>query len=162
MLTVQGMALAGDTENPRQINQVNVAGIPPEFWDFAPDTAVSLGSYEAVLNENLAKAIGAGVGDRVTVRILKPGILPRDAPLASRAETASIRALCTVKAVLPDSGLGRFSLTPAQVAPYNAFVDLRWLQEQLGLEGRINLALVGEGIGHAELEGALGKAWRPE
>lgn len=162
VLTARGMALAGDTENPRQINQVNVAGIPPEFWDFAPDTAVSLGSYEAALNENLAKAIGAGVGDRVTVRILKPGILPRDAPLASRAETASIRALCTVKAVLPDSGLGRFSLTPAQVAPYNAFVDLRWLQEQLGLEGRINLALVGEGIGHAELEGALGKAWRPK
>lgn len=160
-LTLQGMALGGDAGNGKQINQVSVVGIPPEFWDFDPSNAPSLGDYETALNERLAHALGVQEGDRVALRIFKPGILPRDAPLSSRAEDTSTRALCTVKAVLPDSGLGRFSLTASQAAPYNAFVGLAWLQEQAGLNQRVDLALFGHGADEAEIKNALEEAWRP-
>ena len=162
VLTVRGMALAGDGSSTRQINQVNVVAVPPEFGAFAPNAAASPGEYETALNERLAEALGVRAGDRVALRITKPGLLPRDAPLSSRAGDASVRALCTVSAILPDTGLGRFSLSPAQTAPYNAFVDLRWLQAQLGLEGRVNLALVGEGVEQAALENAMKTLWRPD
>ncbi len=161
-LTVRGMALAGDGSDARQINQVSVVGVPPEFRSFDSGAAVSPGAYETALNERLAEALGVHEGDRVALRITKPGLLPRDAPLSSGAGDASVRALCTVSAILPDAGLGRFSLTPAQAAPYNAFVDLRWLQSQLGLEGRVNLALVGEGVDQAALENAMKTVWRPD
>ena len=161
-LAVRGMALADNVEQSRQIDQVSVVGVPAGFWDLAPPAALPLGEYETALNERLAEALGVGVGDRVALRIVKPGVLPRDAPLSSRTGDSSTRALCAVKAILPDSGIGRFSLAAAQTAPYNAFVDLHWLQEQLGLEGRVNLALVGEGVSQAELETALQQVWRPD
>ncbi|MFO7973021.1 MAG: FtsX-like permease family protein [Candidatus Hydrogenedentota bacterium] len=160
-LTLRGMAVAGEVEQSKQINQVSVVGISPEFWDFDPDVAPSLGEYETALNERLAHALGVQEGERVALRIIKPGILPRDAPLSSRAEDTSTRALCTVKAVLPDTGLGRFSLTASQAAPYNAFIDLAWLQEQTGLNGRVDLALVGQGTPQEEVREALRKVWRP-
>ncbi|HOF39634.1 MAG TPA: FtsX-like permease family protein, partial [Candidatus Hydrogenedentes bacterium] len=162
VLTLPGMALAGDGSDTRQINQANVIGISPEFEELEPNAAVSPGEHEAALNERLAEALGVQTGDHVALRILKPGLLPRDAPLSSRAGDSTVRALCTISAVLPDTGLGRFSLSPAQTAPYNAFVNLDWLQTLLELEGRINLTLVGEGVEQAALEDAMKTAWRPE
>ncbi len=162
VLTLPGMVLAGDGSDTRQINQATVIGVSPEFQELEPNATVSPGEHEAVLNERLAEALGVQTGDRVALRILKPGLLPRDAPLSSRAGDSTVRALCTVTAVLPDSGLGRFSLSPAQTAPYNAFVDLGWLQALLELEGRVNLALVGEGVEQAPLEDAMKAVWRPE
>lgn len=161
-LFLRGMALAVDTADRRQINQVAVIGATAAFWDFDPDIAPTLGPYETALNERLARALGVEVGDQVALRIAKPGILPRDAPLSSRAGDVSIRALCTVPAILPDSGLGRFGLRPSQTAPYNAFLDLEWLQDQVELEDRVSALLVGEGSDEGELEEALDASWRPE
>ncbi len=161
-LTLRGMALPADTGSGSQVNQVSVIGTTEAFWDFDPEIEVGLDGYETALNERLAQALGVEAGDRVALRIWKPGILPRDAPLSSRAEDTSVRALCTVKAVLPDSGLGRFSLTASQEAPYNAFVNLEWLQEQTALQGRVGTLLLGEDTSQEALDDALGEVWRLE
>ena len=95
-LAVRGMALADNVEQSRQINQVSVVGIPADFWDLAPPAALPLGEYETALNERLAEALGVGVGDRGALRIVKPGVLPRDAQHASGAGAASTAALWSV------------------------------------------------------------------
>ncbi|HEO72719.1 MAG TPA: ABC transporter permease, partial [Candidatus Hydrogenedentes bacterium] len=161
-LTLRGMALPTDTAAGSQINQVSVIGTTAAFWDFDPEAEAALEGYETALNERLAQALGVGAGDQIALRISKPGILPRDAPLSSRAEDTSVRVMCTVTAVLPDTGLGRFSLTASQAAPYNAFVNSEWLQEQTELEGRVDTVLVGEGTTHEDLDKALGEEWRLE
>src|SRR5207302_2372715 len=46
-----------------------------------------------------------------------------------------------VRAVIPNQGLGRFSLNPNPATPRNAFVPLAVLQKQLQQEGRANALL---------------------
>ncbi|HLG41822.1 MAG TPA: FtsX-like permease family protein, partial [Planctomycetota bacterium] len=67
------------------------------------------------------------------------------------------RGIFTVRGVLGDMELGRFSLRSDQSAPYNAFVDLKGLQSMLEMEGLANL-LVGTG----PLQPALAGAWNFE
>ncbi|MCP4642647.1 MAG: ABC transporter permease [bacterium] len=162
-LTVPGMAIppSVDGQPSPQINRVNVVGVNSSFWSFGEATPLDLGAYEVAINARLSDALGVRAGDSVSLRIMTPGLLPRDAPLSSSAEEASTRALCTVRAILPDSGLGRFSLAAQQTAPYNAFVDLAWLREQTGLDGRLNLILVGEDTDQESLDSALKGCWEP-
>ena len=64
--------------------------------------------------------------------------------------------------MLSDGELGRFSLTPSQVPPYNAFVNREFLQEQVELSDRVNLLLAGGGVSLDELALALKESWSPE
>ncbi|MBN2307881.1 MAG: hypothetical protein JXR94_02855, partial [Candidatus Hydrogenedentes bacterium] len=164
VLALPGMAVALDEAGGRgrQVNRVNVIGHTAAFWAFDPAARVELGDYEVALNARLAEALGVAPGDRVAIRVSKPGLLPRDAPLSARVAAPTSRALCTVRAVLPDSGLGRFGLSAVQTAPYNAFVDLAWLQEQADLAGLANQILVGDGVAQDGLDRALADAWRPD
>ena len=82
----------------------------------------------------------------ISLRVAKPSLLARDSPLSVRGEERSRRSRYTVKRVLPDVEMVRFSLLPSQVSPYNAFVDRTWLQEQVGLPDRVNLMLLGGGV----------------
>lgn len=163
-LTLRGMALFAGSEGGKrtQINQVNVIGVDAGFWEFGPGAAVELGAYETAINERLALALGVGAGDEISLRVAKPDLLSRDAALSSRAEEPSTRALMTVEEVLPDEHLGRFSLAANQATPYNAFVNLEWLQEQVELSQRANLVLVGAGATQNELEQTLSHSWQPE
>ncbi len=163
-LTLRGMALfTGDEGDKKtQINQVNVIGVDAGFWALGASAPVELGAYETAINERLALALGAGEGDEISLRIAKPDLLSRDAALSSRKEDPSTRALMTVKEILSDEHLGRFSLAANQTTPYNAFVDLPWLQEQVGLSRRANLVLVGNGAAEEQLESALAQSWQPE
>ena len=47
-----------------------------------------------------------------------------------------------VDAVLGDDEFGRFGLRASQVPPFDVFLSLAWLQEELALPGRANLLLV--------------------
>jgi len=135
-LQLRGIALSEET----QVNRVQVTGCGSNFWNFA-DIRFQLEAGEVALNEKLAGALGVRVGDEVSLRIEKPGLLPRDAPLSAQAESRSVRARFTVARILGDQQLGRFSLTANQVVPYNAFVDLQWLAERIERDGRANLLL---------------------
>jgi ABC-type lipoprotein release transport system permease subunit len=151
-LRVQGMAIRED----RQVNRVEVIGVDARFLALAARPAAgTLAPGEVALGERLAAALGARPGDEIALRIFKPAPLSRDAPLASRKERETRRALVTVKAVLSDAELGRFSLRSDQASPSNAFVHLPWLQGTLDLEGRANLLAAG---GPAD----LGRAWEIE
>ena len=163
-LHLRGMALVQQLTDgaTTQINQVQVIGVTSRFWNFSPDINLDLSDYEVAVNEKLAEALGVVPADEISLRIIRPNLMTRDAPLSSREDEPVTRALFTVKQVLPDTGLGRYSLTAGQIAPYNAFVSLDWLQEQVGLEGQVNTLLAGGDISAESIESALGQGWELE
>lgn len=178
-LKLRGMILAGEAAGgrPRQLNAAQILGVDQRFWRLSAGDASSaargrpgfdpaLGPEEAAVSRKTAVALDLRVGDEIGLRVGKPALMPRDAPLASRRERLSSRSTLTVKAIVPDGQLGRFSLSASQIAPHNVFVALDWLQRRLELPRRANLLLAGGGDATAltpETAGAaLKKVWRIE
>ena len=117
-----------------------------------------------LLNEALARQLGAKPGDTILLRAQKPSLLSRDAPLTPQ-EDFSVAMRLTVKAVVSDEQFGRFSLQANQLPPFNAFVQLGRLQERIGQQGRANLLLApqladGEDASINDIEASLRKHWQ--
>ena len=168
VLTLRGVviATAADGESV-QANHVQVVGVDSRFWRLAPGAPYTLDRDTAGVNRKLAMQLGIAEGAEISIRIGKPSLMPHDAPLASRRDALSRRGSFTVRHVVSDDHLGRFSLAANQVAPNNVFVDIGWLQAALDLPQRANGALVGAPLDGSELSAdALAKAlkdvWRPE
>ncbi len=66
-LHLRGMALVQQLPDgaTTQINQVQVIGVTPRFWDFSPDIDLDLSDYEVAVNEKLGKALGVVSGDEM-------------------------------------------------------------------------------------------------
>ena len=167
-LRVRGMALRDEAGGAgrKQVNHVEVLGADAPFFELAESpSGIEPGPDDLAVNEKLAAALGVKVGDEVALRIFKPGFLSQDAPLATRKDRETRRWLFTLRAVLSESQLGRFSLKSDQTSPYNAFVNLRRLQEILEMEGRANLIVAGAAgkpISAEAAQAALRSTWRIE
>ncbi len=134
--------------------RVQVLGVDQRFLSLFPGgdgslpVAADLAEDRVTLNRSLAVRIGAKVGDTVLLRVSKPSLLPRDAPL-TRNDVSDISVALRVRVdrivsdAAGDLSGGRFSLESSQVSPLNAFVNLEWLQKQVQLPHRANLMLVG-------------------
>jgi putative ABC transport system permease protein len=166
VLRLKGVVWRQDTRGAvvAQVNAVNVLGVDDAFWQLGGAAAPPLDNDGIVLSGSLAAALGASVGAEVSLRVGQPTLLPRDAPLASRREKLSQSGVFTVRRIADDAAMGRFSLEANQVAPFNAFVARRWLQDRVKLKGRVNLLLAGAGPKDApaveRLDRALGAAWQ--
>ena len=148
ILQLRGIALT-DTQ---QINQVQVLGVSSNVWSFL-DSDVQCSKKnvrpyaigfqilenEVLLGRKLADSLDVKVGDEISLRIEKPGLLPGEAPLASQKDDRTVRARLIVTRILGDDELGRFSLSANQQAPYNAFVNFQWLGNLTELDGKANL-----------------------
>lgn len=129
-------------------NQVQILGIDDRFhFKFAypensgrdvPDWA----DRGIALNAQLASHLGVKEGDEVLLRLPKPSLLSREAPMAPE-EDSSVVVRAEVAWVMGDSDLGRFSLQASQVPAFNAFVPISLLQEKLETPGKANLMLIG-------------------
>jgi len=145
IMMLRGTA-ANDTSEARA-GRVQILGVDERFWKLGPATHHSpLTTHQTqdgvILNDRLARTLGVRVGDEVLLRVDKPSLLSRDAPL-STIEDSSIALRLPVAAIVGDAGFGRFSLEANQVPPLNAFLPLGLLQHQVGLRGRANVLLVG-------------------
>lgn len=159
-LTGIGLGSAG-----RQVNRVEVLGVDSRFWQFGAGTAPNLTESGVAVSRKLAAELDLAIGDELPIRVGKPGIVPADAPLSSRKDAVSRRVALVVEYVVPDSQLGRFSLSASQVAPYNAFVRLSRLQQSAELDGRANILLAGrpegQDVSADGLARVLREAWSP-
>jgi ABC-type antimicrobial peptide transport system permease subunit len=160
-VVVRGTASAEGGE--ARAGRVQIVGAGEEFWKLgnAPPL-LRPGEMAVVLNERLAKRLGAQVGQEVVLRADKPSLLSRDAPLSTVDET-SVALRLPVARIASDAEFGRFSLEANQLPPYNAFVPLTLLQERLALPGRVNTLLVGateSGAAPADANAALWRRWR--
>jgi len=142
---LQLRGLIANSDDTRRANRVEVLGVDERFFKMvAGENPFATDCNEAViLNEPLAERLNGQIGDEVVLRIGKPGLIPRDAPLAPDSDL-SLASRLIVKAVAGQSQFGRFSLQANQVAPLNVFVPMQWLQDKLGRGGQANVLLVAE------------------
>ena len=139
-LQISGTA-SSDSGDSRA-NNVQVLGVDERFWNMSPGPAPikEPGTEDIALNQSLAEQLKATLGDTILLRIHKPSLLSRDAPISPQQDASTAFRL-TVRQILPASAFGNFSLRASQIPPFNAFVSLKFLQEKLGLEGKANLLL---------------------
>ena len=139
LLFLRGSAGKGD--GSARVNQVQVLGVDSRFWAMAPDgERRELQPGDAVLSAVLANRLGVGVGESVVVRVEKPAVFSKDAPLSG--EEDGIEALrARVVAIADDARFGRFGLQASQVPPATIFLPLEQLQQRLDVPGKANLLL---------------------
>ena len=132
-------------------SRVNIHGVDERFWSLF-ETAAELFETEAplpegrqlVLNEALAREVGAKAGDALLVRFQTDTLVPSESVMGRKADNVRTLRL-TAATVLPDRGIGRFGLSPSQQLPYNVFVPMATLQRALGQPGRANAIFVAGG-----------------
>ena len=166
LLLLRGIAMTDDDsgKESRQVNNIQVIGIDDRFSWFAGGDVKTPGEDEIAVNAKLAAALSIKTGDRLSIRIGKTSLLPRDAPLSSRTGDDTSHGTFTVSQIVTDKELGRFSLEANQVVPCNVFVNLRWLQQAAGVQGRANLLLAAgaETLSSAALDESIRKVWQIE
>ena len=140
VLLLKGTATARDSG--RSEGNVQVLGVDPRFWSFAPDDGAPImpGEREMIVNDHLAKNLGLTPGETLVLRFPKPGLTPSDAPLAGEAEQG-VTLSGTIRACAGDRQFGRFNLAASQLPQATVFVPLGRLQEASGLTGKANLLL---------------------
>ncbi|HZZ81304.1 MAG TPA: FtsX-like permease family protein, partial [Gemmataceae bacterium] len=147
ILMLQGSATRKiDDDKTTRAGRVTVLGIDASFWpeDRVPEDAAfwASGESEAVLNQTLATALGAKVGDSIALNLQKADNVPRETILGNRkAEEVTEAIRVKVRAILRDDGMARFSLKPTPEPVRNAFVPIKLLQKKLDLAGRANVIL---------------------
>ena len=141
-LQIAGTAASDNGE--ARANNIQVLGVEENFWKFAQKIPAQTwcDENEVALNRSLAEQLKTKVGDAILLRVHKPSLLSRDAPISPQQDSSTAFRL-TVTQILSDAALGDFSLRANQIPPFNAFVPLKFLQNKLGLEGKANLLLAG-------------------
>jgi ABC-type antimicrobial peptide transport system permease subunit len=141
---------------------VSVYGVDDRFFALGPSgEGIAPGPDEALLSRGLAAQLGVAAGDTILVKVEKPSHLPRDMVM-SDIDEVSVGMRATVVGVVLDENFGRFGLNATQVPPFNVFLPLTWMQQELDLEGRANMVLVGgddAGL-MSRADDALRKCWR--
>ena len=165
-LPAVGSASGGEAK----ANQSQLIGVRPDFWELGltPTPDVHPGEEEVTLSRALANQLKVKAGDEIILRVQKPSLISPDAPLAPEEDT-SLALNLKVAHIVEDASMGRFSLHASQLPPWNAFVDLEFLQSELETPGKANLLLLAQasnttmpptdGVGALE---ALRKHWTLE
>ncbi|MEO7297737.1 MAG: ABC transporter permease [Verrucomicrobiota bacterium] len=138
---LQLLGTAANEEGSSRANHVQILGVENNFWKLATRNPNLLFTDEnIVLNESLAAQLNAKAGETILLRVPRPSLLSRDAPISPQQDISTAFRL-TIAAVLSDNELGNFNLRASQIPPQNAFVSLSFLQTKLGLDGKANLLL---------------------
>jgi putative ABC transport system permease protein len=153
-ILLAGSAVKEVAGSPRA-DKITILAVDDRFWpaDQAPLDAEFWRSHDksVVVNHLLAERLSLKVGERLTLHVESPSAVPRESLLGQRdTERVLSRMEVTVAAVLPDSGMGRFTLRPSPSPALNAFVPLRLVQDRYDpdtkkapFKGRANTFLVG-------------------
>ena len=131
-----------DTPSGRSTGQVNLFGITPAFWSFAPGdtTPPALDEKSWAINRELARTLDLKPGDSLVLRLGKPGLASRDAPLSGEPEELiTIRG--TVAEIREDDAMGRFNLEATQLPAPAVFLPIEALAEAIERSDRANLLL---------------------
>lgn len=162
VLTVRGTVSLPD--GSARANEVQIVGVDERFWKLG-GTANQFGVAESEVfaaNEPLATQLGLKPGDTVVIRVEKPSLLSRDAPLSGAADE-SIAIRTRLATIAGAAQFGRFSLRANQVALLTVFMPLRELQKSLEKPGRSNVLLAGAAetnrLDETTANAALQKVW---
>jgi len=161
---LQVSGLITNDDGSQRVNRVQVLGVTDKFYAVGcgkrPDG--DSGMEGVVLSEAVARRLGAAAGDEVVLRAEKPGLMPREVPLASDKDR-TVASRLRVRAIADDPTFGRFDLQANQTSALNVFVPLSWLGRQIEQPDRANMLLAAHlksGITAGEATTAIQKAWR--
>ena len=132
---VNGSVESKSGETTRRVTNANVVGLNEQLWELLDhgDTRQPA-EREVVLGARVAADLGVEVGDDISLWVEIPASVPRETLLGERDEVAQ-EVAATVSAVLKDTdGASRLDLRPGQQLPMTVYVDLTFLQEQVGLD----------------------------
>ncbi len=124
-----------------RVNTAQLLGVDERFWKLSPRKAVvDLPSDGVALNQRLAQQLSVAAGETVIVRVEKPGMFSKDAPLSGEGnEVVALRM--KVARIVGDEDYGRFALSASQVPPFTVFIPLAVTQERLEMKGKSNLLM---------------------
>lgn len=157
-------AVVSTPRGDRRVPDVRLLGVDQRFYDLAPEPGgVRLpAAKEALLSLELQRRLEAEVGDTLVLRVSPPSAIPRDLSLAGQDESLALRVKVT--GTLDREHFGAFALDGTPGDPANIYVDLDWLQQELELESRVNLALLGmqafEAAHIQSVQQRLDEAWQ--
>ncbi len=163
-LLLPASAVHGDSG--ARASGVGVLGVDARFTALYPegpelDFAGAGGLFPPVyLNEALAAEIGAGPGDPVLLSLQRPSDVPRETLVGREDAAETVQSLrLSVAGLVPDRGLGGFTLAPHQTRPLVALVDLQRLGRRLfGRDGARRANLVAVDFGPADGDGSSAAA----
>lgn len=132
---VNGSVESKSGETTRRVTNANVVGLDDQLWKLLDHgDAKQPAEREVVLGARVAADLGVKVGDDISLWVEIPASVPRETLLGERDEVAQ-EVAATVSAVLKDTdGASRLDLRPGQQLPMTVYVDLTFLQEQVGLD----------------------------
>lgn len=139
----------------RRAGGVKVYGVDERFWKFNGDLSVAAPeNRSAYVSQSLASELGSNPGESLVLRIEKPSEIPVES-LHGRKEDPGRTIRLNVASVLGAESLGEFSLQPQQGIVRAVFVSLRFLQQELEKNGRINTILVSKSAGTQSIAALL-------
>ncbi|MDR0327177.1 MAG: ABC transporter permease, partial [Planctomycetaceae bacterium] len=87
-------------------------------------------------NQALADKIGLRAGERISLRLMPPQSIPPESSLGRKDQL--LRTLITVDEIIPNKGIGRFSLKMDQQAEPLLIVPLSDMQRLLKVDDKVN------------------------
>lgn len=120
---------------------VNVYGVADDFFELN-GTRLSVGAGEILLNTRSARELNAKVGDRISLALSSRAGGIDTAHRIFSAEKGTKKLTLKCAGILKDEQGGRFSLKRNHVLANNAFVNIKTLNEAMGLSGRADIILV--------------------
>lgn len=137
----------GEDDAIRRAGSVQIIGCDSDFWRLdvsgVPEPP-PLDDDSVILNQSMASELGVQVGDLLTLRLPVEQAVPADSPLGKRDSESEGLPRMRIAEIVPDRGLGIFSVSPSQIAPRNIFVNRSTLGEVLEREGQANSLLLDE------------------
>ena len=155
------VALSGivaDQASGRRAGDVAVYGVDERFWSFHREAPRGLEGRDALVSAALARELDAGAGATLLLRVAGGSDIPGSS-LFGRRDEAGRAIRLDARGVLPERGVGEFSLRPGQQDVRAVFVPLALLQRELGQEGRANTVIL---AGEPEPDAVLRRAARLE
>lgn len=134
---------AADPSRSVSVPDVTVIGLTDDFLRLGSNAPGPLSGRQVGVNRSLAEDLGIAAGQDLIVTVGRRGTAPVDTAFGRRTRQDTVQRMrVTVGSVIPDDGLGRFSLQGGRPRARNLYVALDFLQEQLKQTERINTLLV--------------------
>jgi putative ABC transport system permease protein len=157
-------AVVSTPRGDRRVSDVRLLGVDQRFYGLAPQPGeVGLpAAKQALLSLELQRRMDAKVGDTLVLRVSPPSAIPRDLSLAGQDDSVALRVKVT--GTLDHAHFGAFALDGTPGDPANIYVDLDWLQQELELDAKVNLALLSlqafEAADLLDVQQRLDAAWQ--
>lgn len=134
--------------NKKRASGVNISAVKTSFLDLFSANALEASLSKqglflpVIINQALADEMETTVGDELLLSFSRPSEIERETILGNRDTSEVVqRSRFSISAIIPNEGMGLFTLNANQHLPFNAFVPLERFQRLLGQPQKINAML---------------------